>query len=452
MPNKVGEHKTTTNKVGHVVPENRRAFGTITARHHHGHKRDNCPADKCPPPRWRASFVGPDNAKYKYPGSFDTRDEAATWLDRQKQTIQDARMLGVQWESPTARAKRLAAEAAAEASRQSNTFGNYAARWLMMTEPRLRAKTVDGYRRALSGGLSHFNDIPLTDFDAAMIREWHNWRSEKRPTGAKSGRKTEGGPSVADAEARVLRIVLKLAVEENHIPSVPWPSKLIERRDRNHRNPTDGEMARLVEEVGQAAPRLRLAVMLAAYGGLRISEWRALTRDDLELRGKAYVVKVRRQAHRVDGRWNVGKPKTEAGLREVSLPPRLTADVSAHLKAFVGKGSNALLFTPTSRGALPGGRESGEYVDQAWRVAWDAAREAVGVNLDADGMRVREHDLRAYWATNLLARGASPHKVKEAGGWDNLRSMEPYIRRARTASPDLAELLDDLLPQEDSKG
>ena len=43
---------------------------------------------------------------------------------------------------------------------------------------------------------------------------------------------------------------------------------------------------------------------------------------------------------------------------------------------------------------------------------------------------VRFHDLRATWATLMLSKGVEPAKVMIMGGWNDLKTMMIYMRKA----------------------
>lgn len=43
---------------------------------------------------------------------------------------------------------------------------------------------------------------------------------------------------------------------------------------------------------------------------------------------------------------------------------------------------------------------------------------------------VRFHDLRASWATLMLGKGVEPAKVMIMGGWNDLKTMMVYMRKA----------------------
>ena len=62
-------------------------------------------------------------------------------------------------------------------------------------------------------------------------------------------------------------------------------------------------------------------VLLAAWCALRFGELAELRRKDVDLTNG--VIHVRRAVVRVDGRTLVGTPKTDAGIRDVAIPPHL---------------------------------------------------------------------------------------------------------------------------------
>ena len=54
---------------------------------------------------------------------------------------------------------------------------------------------------------------------------------------------------------------------------------------------------------------------------------------------------------------------------------------------------------------------------------------------------VRFHDLRATWATIMLAKGIPPAKVMMMGGWKEMKTMMIYMRKAGI---DIKGITDDL--------
>jgi integrase len=92
--------------------------------------------------------------------------------------------------------------------------------------------------------------------------------------------------------------------------------------------------------------RYRLMVPLAAWCALRFGELVELRRADIDLADN--VVKIRRAAVRVDGGWVEGDPKSDAGVRDVAIPPHIVPAVEQHLAARVDRGGDSLLFPAKS--------------------------------------------------------------------------------------------------------
>lgn len=65
--------------------------------------------------------------------------------------------------------------------------------------------------------------------------------------------------------------------------------------------------------------------LLAAWCAMRFGELTELRRGDIDLRTNR--VKIRRGVVRVDGKFIVGQPKSDAGSRDVAIPP--DSDVTA---------------------------------------------------------------------------------------------------------------------------
>ena len=88
--------------------------------------------------------------------------------------------------------------------------------------------------------------------------------------------------------------------------------------------------------------RLRLFVPLTAWCGLRFGEAAELRRRDVDLRRG--LLRIRRGVVRAAGQIVVDTPKTEAGVRDIAVPPHLIPAVKAHLRTHAQLGPGGLLF------------------------------------------------------------------------------------------------------------
>jgi integrase len=102
--------------------------------------------------------------------------------------------------------------------------------------------------------------------------------------------------------------------------------------------------------VGEMPDHLKLMVHLATWCALRFGELVELQRRDIDLEDG--VIHIRRAAVRVDKGWKVGDPKSEAGKRDVAIPPHLMPAVKEHLSKHVGKQRDSLLFPARNGGHL----------------------------------------------------------------------------------------------------
>lgn len=168
-------------------------------------------------------------------------------------------------------------------------------------------------------------------------------------------------------------------------------------------SPASSPLAATVEELAvivEAMPeRLRAAVLIAAWGGLRWGEIAALRRCDIE----SDVINMERAVVRLPGRdpdddgprrarFEIGTPKSEAGIRAVTMPTSVMPTIQAHLDAMPDRRPQALLFPNTLGGFL-----AVSSLDRYWFLA----RKAAGCP------DLRFHDLRHTQAVFAAASGAT---------------------------------------------
>jgi integrase len=97
--------------------------------------------------------------------------------------------------------------------------------------------------------------------------------------------------------------------------------------------------------------KYRAMVTLAGYCAMRFGEITELRRGDIDI--ESGVVRITRAVTRVKGAFIVGPPKTTAGRRTVTIPPRFIPEIEAHLAEHVGPEQDALLFPARRGGHLP---------------------------------------------------------------------------------------------------
>jgi integrase len=115
--------------------------------------------------------------------------------------------------------------------------------------------------------------------------------------------------------------------------------------------------------------------LLAAWCAMRFGELAEVRRGDIDLCTSR--VKIRRAVVRVDGEFIVGQPKSDAGIRDVAIPPHMVPLVKDHLSNNTAPGRDALLFPRrrTTTGTWPR-RRSTRFTTRPGRPR--AARTSVG--------------------------------------------------------------------------
>jgi len=287
-----------------------------------------------PSGRVQARYTGPDGVLHKAPTTFQTKGDARAWLSlRHSEIIRD------EW--VPSRPKTAAV-----------TFADYAATWLAGRDlkPRTRALYADLLRDRLT---PTFGDVPVKDITPEAVRRWHAGQGSTAPTAR------------AHAYA-LLRTILGTAVIDGLLPANPCHLRGAgnAKRVKKIRPATLEELEAIVAAMPE---RYKLMTLLAAWCGLRFGELVELRRGDVDLRHG--VLRVRRGVVRAGGEVIVGTPKSEAGVRDVAIPPHLMPAVRHHLRHNITGGKDGLLFPAKNGGHLAPGT--------LYKV-WYPAREKAG--------------------------------------------------------------------------
>jgi integrase len=153
-----------------------------------------------------------------------------------------------------------------------------------------------------------------------------------------------GRESIKAQSYSLLRTIFASAASERPTPMIPYNPAHIRgagntKRAHHVQQASLEELRIIVEELPD---RYKLMALLAAWCAMRFGELAELRRSDIDLRTNR--VKIRRGVVRVDGEFIVGPPKSDAGGRDVAIPPHLVPLVKDHLKNLTAPGRDALLF------------------------------------------------------------------------------------------------------------
>ncbi|WP_157012088.1 site-specific integrase, partial [Mycobacterium celatum] len=160
------------------------------------------------------------------------------------------------------------------------------------------------------------------------VRDWH-------------GRTLVDRPTLRSHAYSLLRTILGSAVHDELIEANPCRIIGAGRASRVHKiQPATVE--ELTALTAAMPGRLQLLVTLAGWCALRFGELVELRRHDLDL--DAGVIRVRRAAVRVGGAYSITTPKSDAGVRDVAIPPHIVPLIEAHLSKHAARGRDGLLF------------------------------------------------------------------------------------------------------------
>lgn len=356
------------------------------ARRHFGNVR------KLPSGRWQASYWH-EGRRLTAPDTFPAKADALAWLSNTETDLARGA-----WIDP--RSSKV-------------TLAEYATSWLAGRSD-LRETTRAKYAYLLERHiLPELGSAPLGALTPSRVRSWYHDLAGRHP-------------STGDDAYRALRAILNTAKADRLIGESPCTVKGA-GQVRSPERPVAS--VRDVAHAVEATPeRFRLALLLLAWCQLRRGEVLALQRRHVDLLHQRIAVE---QAWVVPmgGKPIIGPPKSEAGMRTVTLPPNVVAAVEDHLERFVAPGPDAWLFaTVTGTAVSP----------RNFTRAWSKAREAAG------RPDLHLHDLRHSGLTWAAASGASIAELMRRGGHASPRAALRYQHATEDRDRAIAEALGDL--------
>lgn len=354
---------------------------------------------KLPSGRWQASYTGPDLAVHKAVATFQSALDAEGWLTDERRLIDSGR-----WTPPhTRNAARPAVE----------TFSAYAESWLKMRADsgRIKPRTTALYRALLDRHLlPTFGDQPMTAITPSDVKRWYA--------------DLDTGPSGRANCYGLLRTIAGEAVDDGVIPVSPVRIKGAgsKKRERELKVLSVTEFETIVEVI---PPRYKALVLLAGWCGLRFGELAALRRSDVDL--KARTVHVRHSLVTLKGEKFLGPPKSDAGRRDVSIPPHIVPALREHLAEHAAFGKDGLVF-PAANG------KDFLALSTLHRV-FGPAKEKAG------RPDVRVHDLRHFGAIMAARAGATLGELQQRLGHSTAQAALIYQGAVSDRHTELAERL-----------
>jgi integrase len=339
-----------------------------------------------PSGRWQARYRDDAGTLHPAPFTFDTKLDAGEWL-----------------------ADYVEGAVVITHRRADPTFGEYAETWLAGRELKPRTRAL--YRGLLDTLiLPPLGALRISRLSPAKVRAWHGNLDASTPTRR------------AHAYA-LLRTICTTAVADELLTANPCRIRGAGSAKTKHRARV-ATLPELEVIVANIPAKYRPMVLLAAWCGLRFGELAELRRSDVDL--DARLLRVSRGVTRTRGEVHIGTPKSDAGIRPVSIPPHLMPMLAEHLEQRVARDPGALLF-PAQHG--------GNMASSALRKAWLSAREAAG------RPDLRFHDLRHTGATLAAATGATLAELMARMGHSTPGAALRYQHAAADRDRAIAEAL-----------
>ena len=346
-----------------------------------------------PSGRWQAAYVGPDTRLHKAPRTYADKHDAEGWLAAERRKID------------------LDTWGKVERS-DGITLSGYAERWLKQRS--LRPRTRSHYDSMLERLiLPELGDTKLVKLTPARVREGHaDLGDDKRTRNAHA--------------YALLHAICATAVQDELIDANPCRIRaaMQTKREREVDVLTPAEVNTLA---GKMPGDLAASVVMAAWCGLRWGETSELRRKDVVDDGA--TLRVRRAVTYRDGEFHVGPPKTDAGIRDVAVPPHIRPVIKEHLQRYVEPGPEALLFAAADGGHLKG---------DDYRTSWEKARAAIGKP------NFRVHDLRHTGAVYAAQAGATTAELMHRLGHTTPQMALRYQHVAAGRDVEIAERLSRL--------
>jgi integrase len=327
--------------------------------------------------------------------------DAEGWLRDERKLIDQG-----EWTPPQSRAQAKALVGI--------TLGEFAEGWLSRRDLTLKTRAL--YRDLLDSRiLPVLGDETLRAVTPAAVRAWWAGLGKETPT-----RNTHA--------YQLLKAIYNTASGDKLVTENPCQIKTAGKppKQRDVQPLTPAELVKVAEKVPE---HYRVAVAVAAWCGLRFGELIELRRKDVHVSGDRVVFKIRRAATIVGKKLEVGAPKTDAGNRDVTVPPHVAQMLKTHMKAHTGAGQEAFVFT-TTRG------------QRLSKTAFTKTVKNGFASVGKPDMRV--HDLRHVGATLAAQAGATTKELMSRIGHTTPAMAMRYQIAAQERDAAIADKLSEL--------
>lgn len=277
---------------------------------------------------------------------------------------------------------------------------------------RLRENSVDGKKNVFKNRiLPYFKDKPVNAITPADVRAWQNEQISKGYSDA-----------YLDRIQNMLTTIMNYAVKYYNLPVNPCDKAgHMGKRTRSQKFWTVDEFNKVIATVTD--PAAHTALMVLFYSGMRFGELLALTMQDLDFEANTININKSLQ-HRAKAGDLITPPKTDNGIRCISMPPAIMQTIKSYTERIYGISDNDRVFTFT-KSLINGNMKRG------------AASAKV--------QNIRIHDIRHSHVSLLIEMGFSPHLIAERIGDTVQMVNNTYGHLYPTKHKEVADKLNELL-------
>jgi integrase len=335
---------------------------------------------------WIADYFDQDAKRHIK--TFPTKKEANAWLVETQHEVKQ----GVHTPAST-----------------SITVAEAGELWITQAETDgLEASTLAQYRQHLKYHIQPFiGGVKLAEFAPSSVQSFRN-------TLVREGRSRVMAKKVVGSLGSILAAALAAGkVSRNVVREQSRQHGMRQRRlEKRHDKrlevgvdiPTKDELRAMLT---QAQGRWRSLIVTAIFTGLRASELRGLTWDDVDLDRQSLFVRQRAD------RWNkIGSPKSDSGKREIPLA-EIVVNTLREWKLACPRGEFGLVF-PTSRGTV-------DSLPNMHRRGLGALQVGAGITNDTHHPKYGLHALRHAAASLFIEQGFSPKRVQALMGHSTIQ-------------------------------
>lgn len=277
---------------------------------------------------------------------------------------------------------------------------------------RIRETSLEGKKNVFKNRiLPYFKDKPVNTITPADVRTWQNEQISKGYSDA-----------YLDRIQNMLTTIMNYAVKFYNLPSNPCDkAEHMGKRTRSHKFWTADEFNKVLANVTN--PDANTALQILFYSGMRFGELLALTLQDFDFEANTISITKSLQ-HRAKAGDLITPPKTDNGIRCVSMPPTIMQLIKNYTELYYGLPDNDRLFTFTKS-----------------LISGNITRGAAAAKVQ----RIRIHDLRHSHVSLLIEMGFSPHLIAERIGDTVQMVNNTYGHLYPTKHKEVADKLNELI-------